>query len=312
MDGRGLWLCSVPKHDAKLVARLLPGATATTEGIPGANPPPDARVWAVTIHDHIDVSNLAEAPNLEAVITRSDGFDHLPLEALRAHEIQAYHLEGYATNSVARLAIAFVLSLLRRIPEANQRLHTDSWTRAPFVGRDLEDVTIGVLGTGRIGSAVVRMLQAMGAQVLAHDIAPDAALSVEYVELPELLARSDVLTLHIPLLDSTRYLMDANRLALLPAGALLVNTARGDIVDQAAVEDALRSGRLAGYAADVLPREPQCPDLHRFQDLPQALLTPHLGAHNEATLQRRYECTRDIALAVLSGQPQDVAQFRLS
>lgn len=316
MSFAGLWSTNVPAHDAETVAETLPGSEASQRSIQDSQPPPGGpvRVLSLTIHDRLTPALLDALPDLEAVVTRSDGFDHLPLDDLRRRGVAAYHLEGYATASVARLALTMLQCLLRRLPEAGHRLRTGSWTREPFVGRDLDEVTVGVLGAGRIGGSLARMVTALGGRVLAHDPVRDPALDgvVRWTDgLDDLLRRSDALSLHVPLTPATRGLLDADRLALLPPGAVLVNTARGDVVDQGAVEAALRGGRLAGYAADVLPGEPHCPDLERFRDLPNVLLSPHLGAHNTATLRRRYEATATIARAVLEGRPEAVAAYRV-
>ncbi len=317
MPFEAVWSTSVPAHDADLAARTLPGCETTRSSIQDSQPPARrVRVLTCAVHDRLTAEMLERLPELEAVVTRSDGYDHLPLDALRDRSVAAYHLEGYATHSVARLALALLLALLRRVPEADHRLHggAGSWTRDPFVGRDLDDVTVGVLGAGRIGAALARMVHALGGTVLTHDPVRDPALddAVAWADdLDDLLRRSDALSVHVPLTDTTRNLLDADRLALLPPDAVLVNTARGAVVDQAAVEDALRVGRLAGYAADVLPDEPDPPDLARFADLPNVVLTPHLGAHNASALRRRWEATATVARAVLEGRAQDVATYRV-
>lgn len=310
-----LVLVRVPHHDHALAARILPEArldggpldATTAKRFPGC------RVLSVMIHDAVSPDVLARFPRLEAVITRSDGYDHLPEAWMQKQGVAGYHLEGYATGSVAQITLSFIIALLHRIQEAAQRLRTGPWTRDPFVGRDLREVTVGILGTGRIGGEVARHLLAMGADVVAHDPAPEARVpGVRYLDgLPALGAASDVLTLHVPLTDVTRGCIDREALSHLPDGALLVNAARGEVVDQDAVLDALASGRLAGYAADVLPGEPEPPALPDLLDHPNVIVTPHLGAHNTYTIQERYRTTAHIARAVLAGDLGAVANYRV-
>lgn len=172
--------------------------------------------------------------------------------------------------------------------------------------RGLDELTVGVLGTGRIGGGLARRLTRMGVRVIGYDLVPDAALA----ELPgfaytgsldDLLARADVLSLHVPLTAATRGLLDEARLARLPRGALLVNTARGAVVDQAAVLAALEAGELGGYAADVLPGEPAPPDLARFRGHPRTILTPHTAAYDRRALAARYATTARIVRALQAG-----------
>ncbi|MDX1611596.1 MAG: NAD(P)-dependent oxidoreductase, partial [Candidatus Thermoplasmatota archaeon] len=170
--------------------------------------------------------------------------------------------------------------------------------------------------TGRIGGEVARHVLQLGGQVVAYDLVHDPALAnldgFTYASsLERMAAQADVLTVHVPLTEATRNLIDAGLLSKLPTGACLVNTARGDIVDQGAVAAALQEGTLAAYHADVLPGEPEPPDLARFQQREDVLFTPHLAAYDDATLQVRYERTARIIQAVLEGRPEAVASFRL-
>lgn len=316
----GLLATSIPETEHALAERHLPGALLTGEPLsPGlAQAEPEARVLAVMIYDPVLPETLARFPALEAVITRSDGTDHLPLPWLEDHGVGAYHLEGYATESVAELTLLLLLALARRVPEAMRSTGgaPPVWDRSALVGRSLRALTVGVLGTGRIGSEVVRLLSGLGVATVGHDLVRDRDLEdlpgFDYArDLDDLLGRIDALSVHVPLDARTRDLVDARALERLPAGALLVNTARGGVVDQEAVVAALSSGRLAGYAADVLPGEPDPPHLAALARHPRVLLTPHLGAHNHATFARRYEATAGIARAVLEGEEKRVARYRV-
>lgn len=320
-------LVSVPEHERGYLDETLPGATAVADSLSPelGRRHADVRILSVMVHDMVDAAALDAFDRLDAVVTRSAGFDHLPLDWFEAHDVPAYALGGYSTSSVTHLALGMILALLYRMPEAMSETQgafrggsdPPGWDRSGLAGRHLEEVTIGVVGTGRIGGHLVRTLSAMGARSLGFDIAPDKALAktprFEYVDgLDALLAASDVVTLHVPLTDRTAGMIGRTQLGLLPKGAVLVNTCRGEVVSQAAVAEALDSGRLAGYAADTMPEEPDPPALGRFADRPDVLLTPHLAAYNPFTIRARYETTARVVRAVLDGRLSDVVDLRVA
>lgn len=311
---------SVPDNERSPAKEHLPGARITDRVLSKrlVDEHADARVLACMIHDPVSVSLLDGFEALEGLVTRSDGYDHLPLDWLAEQGIPAYHLHDYAVPAVTEHTLGFILALLRRHPEAQATTLGDQrWERSHLTGRGLPDVTIGVLGTGRIGSRVAETLIGLGATVVGHDIEPDDELAelggFSYAgSYEDLLAVSDVLTIHVPLKEDTRGMVDQRALERLPDGAVVVNTARGDIVDQPAVEMALRDGHLAGYAADVMPGEPDPPDLERFADLDTVLLTPHLAAYDHRTTASRYKRTAEIVQAILDGDLSRVELYRVA
>lgn len=311
---------SVPDNERSLANEHLPEATITDRPLSKAlvDEHAEARILACMIHDPVSVSLLDGFEALDGVVTRSDGFDHLPLGWLADQGIPVYHLHDYAVPAVTEHTIGFILALLRRFPEAQATtLGQQRWERSHLTGRGMPDVTIGVLGTGRIGSRVVRALVGLGATVVGHDIDPDEDLGelegFAYTgSYEDLLAVSDVLTVHVPSKEDTRGMVDQRAIGRLPGDALLVNTARGDIVDQTAVERALRDGHLAGYAADVMPGEPEPPDLARFAERDDVLITPHLAAYDHRTTSLRYERTAQIVQALVDGEPEQVDRYRVA
>lgn len=311
---------SVPDNERALAKEHLPGARITdrplSKGLVAEHQ--DARVLACMIHDPVSTDLLDAFDDLAGVVTRSDGFDHLPLAWLAEQGIPAYHLHDYAVPAVTEHTLALIFALLRRFPEAaHTTMDEQRWERGHLTGRGLPDVTVGILGTGRIGSRVARALVGLGGTVVGHDIEPDASLAeldgFTYAgSYAALLETSDVLTIHVPLDESTRGMVDARAIDRLPDGAVVVNTARGDVVDQRAVEQALREGKLAGYAADVLPGEPDPPDLERFAALDKVLITPHLAAYDHRTMASRYERTAEIVQALIAGAPARVDGYRVA
>jgi phosphoglycerate dehydrogenase-like enzyme len=235
----------------------------------------------ITALERIDESVLSALPALEVISKFGVGTDMLDRRAMIRHGVRLGWTGGVNKRSVAELAIAFMLALLHQMPQANLELREGVWKNR--AGKQLTDRLVGVIGCGHVGKDLVPILRAFGSRVVANDILdfPEfyAAHGVEKVELDDLLRRADIVTLHVPLDDSTRNLLSVERLAQMKPGALLINTARGGIVDEVAVKMMLTDGRLGGAAFDVFATEPpQDPELLR---LPNFLATPHIGGSSE-------------------------------
>jgi D-3-phosphoglycerate dehydrogenase len=219
------------------------------------------------------------------------------LLAARARGIGVCYTPDAPAPAVAELSIGLMLSLLRSIHHADRGVREGTWQRV--LGRRLGAVTVGVVGVGRIGSRVIHLLSAFGARILANDLEPRAIPeAVEWVDKERLYAESDVVTIHVPLTAATRGLLGAPELARMKPDAVLINTARGGIVDEAALAEALRSSRIAGAAVDVFEQEPYTGELARLE---RCLLTCHMGSMS-ADCRRRMEIeATDNALAFLAG-----------
>jgi phosphoglycerate dehydrogenase-like enzyme len=235
----------------------------------------------ITALERIDEAFLAARPEVEVISKYGVGTDMLDVEAMRRHGVRLGWTPGVNKRSVTELALAFMIALLREVPQANLQLRDGTWKNRQ--GRELSNRTVGIVGCGNIGKDLTPILRAFGCRVLANDILdfPEfyAAHQVEPVGLEELLCRSDIVTLHVPLDDTTRDILSAKRLALMKPGALLVNTARGGLVDEAALKRMLIEGRLAGAAFDVFATEP--PDDPELLRLPTFLATPHIGGSSD-------------------------------
>jgi phosphoglycerate dehydrogenase-like enzyme len=238
----------------------------------------------ITGLERIDESILAALPELEVISKYGVGTDMLDKQAMIRRGVRLGWTGGVNKRSVSELAIAFMLSLLRQIPLVGREVREGIWTNR--TGRELSGRIVGVIGCGNIGKDLVPILGAFGCKVLSHDILdfPEfyAAHPVEPVGLEELLRRSDIVTLHVPLDESTRNMLSAERLALLKPGALLINTARGGLVDEVAVKAMLMDGRLAGAGFDVFATEPPA-DVSLLR-LPNFLATPHIGGSSEEAI----------------------------
>lgn len=220
----------------------------------------DADAVCVFVHDCLDRETLTTLKGLGVrfILLRCAGYDQLDEVAAQELGLGVARVPAYSPHAIAEHAVLLMQALNRRLKVATQRTAQWNFALEGLLGRDLSSSTVGIYGTGRIGRVAAEILLGYGAQVLAHDVETDAALEargVRYVDRETLLRESEMLTLHVPLCAPTRHLIDAEVLALMRSDALLVNTARGPIVDTQAVLTALEQDRLGGYAMDVYEHE---------------------------------------------------------
>ena len=267
-----------------LCAELLARYTQVTFNDVGAQLAGDSLVdflkgheKAITALEVIDDYVLSRLPDLQVIGKYGVGLDMIDLAAMRAHGKRLGWTGGVNKRSVSELVISFAIAMLRHVMAANREVLAGTWRQ--HVGGYLSGRTVGVIGCGHIGKDLVSLLKPFGCPVLVHDIVdyPEfyARHAIEPVTLEELLARSDVVTLHVPLDDSTRELLSAERLALLRPTAILINTARGGLVDEIALKKMLQNQRLAAAGFDVFAQEP--PQDAQLLSLPNFLATPHIG-----------------------------------
>lgn len=234
--------------------------------------------------ERLTAAVIAALPDLRVVSKYGVGLDMFDHEALKRHGVALTWTPGVNRRSVAELTLAFMIALMHRVPEAVNQVRSGSWRQ--ITGRQLTGRTIGIVGCGNVGKDVVRLLRPFECRMLAHDIVDDAEFyrecDVAPVALEELLRTSDIVSLHVPLDDSTRNLLDAEKLAWMRPDAVLINTARGGIVDETALGARLESGRIAGAAFDVLAVEP--PADWALVRLPTVVVTPHIGGSTEEAM----------------------------
>ncbi|WP_233237767.1 hydroxyacid dehydrogenase [Bordetella sp. LUAb4] len=245
----------------------------------------------------VDAPLLAAAPKLKAVGRLGVGLDNIDMPACAARHIDVFPATGANARSVAEYVIATVLLLLRGAYHASAQVAAGDWPRnALSNGREANQRVLGIVGYGGIGRLVARLARGLDMRVIASDpilTAEDPAWReglADRAELDDLLRQADAVTLHIPLTDETRGLLNAERLAGMKDGAILINTARGGIIDEAALANALRSGKLAGAAIDVFDKEPLAAG-SALADVPNLILTPHIAGLTEEANTRVSDMT---------------------
>ncbi|MFB4393588.1 MULTISPECIES: 2-hydroxyacid dehydrogenase [unclassified Pseudomonas] len=257
----------------------------------------------------LDAKVLAANPQLKLILVAATGTNNVDLAAARAQGITVCNCQGYGTPSVAQHTLALLLALATRLCDYQQAVKDGKWAKAsqfclldfPIV--ELEGKTLGLLGHGELGGAVARLAEAFGMRVLSGQI-PGRPVRAERLPLDELLPQVDALTLHCPLNEHTRHMIGARELALLKPGALVVNTARGGLIDEQALADALRNGHLGGAATDVLSVEPPVNGNPLLAaDVPRLIVTPHSAWGAVESRQRIVGQLAENAQAFLAGQP---------
>lgn len=255
--------------------------TITPEELLEVIPPYDAMV--VRSRTKVRKPVIDRAANLKFIVRGGVGVDNIDADYAAQKGIRVLNTPGASTHSVAELTIAFLFALARPVVQATQTLRDGKWEKRQFEGTEIQGKTLGIIGLGRIGMAVATRAAALGMIVLGYDsrtVGPAPYMMM--VSLDELLARSDYITLHVPLSESSRHMIDATMIAKMKDGVRIVDCARGGVIDEEALYDALVSGKVGGAALDVFENEPL--NDYRMFTLPQVIGTPHIGAAtHEAT-----------------------------
>ena len=267
----------------------------------------------ITLTERIDAALLAHCPKLRAVCNIAVGFNNIDLKACQTRGVMATNTPGVLDDSTADFTWALILATARRVTEAEQYLRAGQWTGwklKQFLGTDVHHATLGILGMGRIGQAVARRARGFDMTVLYHN---SRRLSAEvekschaaYVEMDELLARADILTVHTPYSPATHHILGAAQFAKMKPGAILINAARGGVVDDAALVEALKHGPVAAAGLDVFENEPALhPD---FLKLANVVLTPHIASSSEATRRRMAMlAAENLVAALTTGKPPNL------
>jgi D-lactate dehydrogenase len=282
------------------------------------------------VYSNLNRDTLRALPNLKLIATRSTGYDHIDLDECRHRHIAVCNVPSYGENTVAEHVFALLLALSHRLLEAVERARTSPFSPEGLEGFDLAGKTMGVIGAGNIGRHVIRIARGFAMSVLAYDVKPDselaAALGFRYVSLDELLAASDVVSLHVPATEQTCNLISDHAFSRMKTGAVLINTARGSVVSSRALIEALQTGKISAAGLDVLPAEPlireeaqlissiyggqlNLADLvadHVLLRMPNVIVTPHSGFNTREAVQRIVETTVLNIECFLKGEPRNL------
>ncbi|MCD6373693.1 MAG: hydroxyacid dehydrogenase [Thermococcus sp.] len=247
---------------------------------------------------------IEAAPKLKVIGRAGVGLDNIELEAAKERGIKVVNSPGASSRSVAELAVALMFNVARKVAFADRKMREGVWAKKQCMGIEVEGKTLGVVGFGRIGYEVAKIAKALGMNLLLYDPYPNEERAKEvggkFVSLEELLKESDVVTLHVPLIDATYHLINEERLKLMKPTAILINAARGAVVDTEALVKALQEGWIAGAGLDVFEEEPLPAD-HPLTKLDNVVLTPHIGASTvEAQMRAGVQVAEQI-VEVLKG-----------
>jgi D-lactate dehydrogenase len=320
-------------EEAYVRARLPNEEVAFHEGSFAAYPEltdPEATVLCTFIESRVGSADMGRFPALKLIATRSTGFDHIDTAEAVRRGITVANVPFYGENTVAEFAFALILALSRRIIDADERVRGGAFSPAGLRGFDLAGKTIGVIGTGHIGAHMIRVAQGFGMKVIGFDAFPNAELShtlnFSYAPLADVLALSDLITLHVPYNEHTHHLINAENIGSIKKGAYLINTARGAVIETDALVEALRKDILAGAGLDVLEEEGELADEtallsaphpraealktalanHYLINHPRVIVTPHLAFNTTEAVERILDATIDNIRRFADGSPVNV------
>ncbi len=233
---------------------------------------------------------ISRCKNLKFIDVAFTGVDHVDLETAKSMGIAVSNASGYSNESVAELVMGMILSLLRNVPQVEARCR-EGKTKDGLVGRELKGKAVGVVGTGAIGSRTAELCNAFGCKILAYDLYPkkNAPEYIKYVTLEQLLSNSDIITLHCPLTEESRHLINKERIDLMKPGAILINAARGPVVDSKALAEALNTDKIGGAGIDVFEIEPPLNTDHPLLHSKNTIVTPHIAFASEESMKLRAE-----------------------
>lgn len=283
----------------------------------------DFEIISVTVKSEVSKKVIDSFASLKMISVRATGFDKIDTDYASQKSILVCNVPEYGSNTVAEFAFGLMLSLTRKIPQGIFRVKDEKkFSCDGLTGQDLFDATLGVIGAGKIGINVIKIAKGFGMKVLAYDMYPDETLAnklgFSYESLEELLKKSDIVTLHCPLNKETRHLINKENISLMKDGSILINTARGEIIDTFALYEAVCNGKLAGVAVDVLEKEDYMykdimgtPDEinsiievnTKLIQLPNVFVTPHTAFNTSKAKQSIIETTGNNILKFIEGSP---------
>ncbi len=290
----------------------------------------DTEAIVVFIYSKVNKQVLDGLPNLKFIATMSTGFDHIDIEECRVRHIVVSTVPTYGENTVAEHAFALIFAISRRIIESHDRVKDGNFSPVGLTGFDLYGRTLGVIGVGNIGVHSIRIAKGIGMDVLAYKRTPDDKLATDlgfrFVSLDELYKESDIITIHVPYNKETHHMLNADAFSKMRDGVIIINTARGAIIDTDALVKAIADGKVGGAGLDVLEEEAELSEEHELlhKDIgienlktvlenhmllnnPKVLITPHNAFNSREALERILKTTQENILGFLAGTPRNTA-----
>ena len=267
----------------------------------------DAEVIIVT-NLPLSAQVIKSCLKLKMISIAFTGVDHIDMETCRENNITVCNSSGYANQSVAELVFGLIISLKRHIVSCNAVVR-EGKTRQGFIGNELLGSKMGIIGTGAIGMKVAELAKAFGCGLLGYDISKNKEVlqtGLKYVDLNMLMKESDIITVHVPLLESTRNLINKDKISLMKPSAILINAARGPVVDSEALANALNQGKIAGAGIDVFEMEPPIPKNHPLLHAKHSVLTPHVAFATHESFNKRAKIVFNNIFKWFEGCPQNV------
>lgn len=302
----------VEAADRKLVLEKFPEAKfaeATLNGAELARACRAAEIISTFITTAFPKEVIQELPKLKLLVTRSVGYDHIDLDACTERGIVVCNVPDYGSHVIAEHVFALLLSTLRHIHEGDVKVREGIFDYHGLRGMALRGKTIGIIGTGKIGRKVAKIASGFGMKILAVDQCRNTELEdllgVRYVTLEELLKQGDIITLHVPATKETEHMIDAQAFSLMKNGVILVNTARGSLIDSHALLDALKAGNVSWALLDVLEHEQNFEENRELVNHPHVVTTPHIAFYADDSMRNMYlDCFHSIEQHLRGGEPE--------
>lgn len=279
----------------------------SSESLPEEN---NFEILSVFVHCKVNQTVIDHFPSLKLIVTRSTGFDHIDLDYAKQKGIIVTNIPSYGSHTVAEFTFSLLLSLLRKIHLAYKKVQSGSYDYQDLLGLDLNEKTIGVVGTGKIGANVIKIANGFNMKILANDAYPNPSLkqafNFEYIPLDQLLKNSDIITFHVPNLPETRHLLNAQNINQVKKGSYIINTSRGAVIETTALYQALESGQIAGVGLDVLEEEDTLTTLpsdsipNKLITHPSVLYTPHMAHFSKEAEENILKTTIENILGFLN------------
>lgn len=282
-----IYYSDIPKNEDELIARMKDADIVNISNI------------------KLTAKAIESCPNLKYLNVAFTGVDHVDLECCKKHGIKVSNAAGYSTEAVSELAVGLAVALMRNFSQMDGNTRKLG-NRNNFLGTELCGKTVGIVGTGAIGLATARIFKAFGCKILAYSRTQKNIDGITYTTLDELFAQSDIISLHIPANAQTKGLISKDLLTKMKETAIIINTARGPVMDNAALAELLKAGKIAGAGIDVYETEPPLPENHPLLSAPNTILLPHVGYASKEAMQKRFVIVKANLHSYLEGRQENV------